>query len=384
MHPVTPAPQSAVFVSTVRGWGWGAPDYVWPEAARRLLARRIPVTAIVHPQTMEHPEVVELRNQGAAIFPQPRGRAPGGRWAGWRHRWHRPLPETRLRRHLRSLPRPRFFFNQGGAFDLLDEPFFLPLLEDAGSSYDLFVHLNVPGQAPAAPERAALRRIFLHAARCLFNSAWTRRMTEVQLLQNLPHASSFGFVPKTRPEHPLPWPQTGGTARLAYVGRYDTRQKGLDALLLALAAIRPRHSAWSLDLFGHGPDESDLREMASWLGLDEHVTFHPHTGDIGSIWARHEMLVLPSRYEGLSLSMLEAMACGRPVLRTPYGGCSEWITEGTTGFVCPAPEPALIAATLQRALDARAQWPDMGLHAHNRIRTGLPADPCSVYLQPFS
>ena len=98
------------------------------------------------------------------------------------------------------------------------------------------------------------------------------------------------------------------------------------------------------------------------------------------VWRRNQTLVLVSRYEGLAVSMLEAMACGRPVLRTPYGG-ADWIEDGKTGFICPAPEPELIAATIRQALARYADWPQMGLAAHEALTKRLPRDPERIYLE---
>ncbi len=113
------------------------------------------------------------------------------------------------------------------------------------------------------------------------------------------------------------------------------------------------------------------------------MRFRSFCEDIRDVWWQCHLLILVSRYEGFGVAMLEAMACGRPVLRTPYGGCSEWVAEGETGFVCPAPEPLLIAETLEKAMRQFSRWPVIGQAAHTRVRTQLDRRPESVYLQPF-
>jgi len=384
-HPrMTPNPQSAVFCSTVRGWGWGAPDCVWPKAAAVLLQKQIPVTLVVHPDCLERDEIRALRDAGAVIFVQPRRKAAGGHWSGLRHRLIRPRSESRLATHLHQLPAPHFFFNQGGAYDLLDEDFFLPWTESPGAGYDIFVHLNQPMPPFDTATREKAKSLFLRAERCLFNSPWTRRITETQLLQDLPNARLFSYMLARSVAEPQPWPDDGdGVARLASISRLDAHHKGLDVLLLGLARMPANGPRWHFDIYGYGPDGPYLGEMIRWLGLESRVSLHSFVKDVSTVWKDHHMLVLTSRYEGLAVSMLEAMSCGRPVLRTPYGG-SEWVEDGRTGFLCPSAEPDTIAASLTRALESRDQWPRMGKAARENVLSRHPADPWSVYLEPFA
>jgi glycosyltransferase involved in cell wall biosynthesis len=79
--------------------------------------------------------------------------------------------------------------------------------------------------------------------------------------------------------------------------------------------------------------------------------------------------------------MIEAMGFGRPVLRTPYGGCSEWIEDGENGFVCPAAEVDVLVETLKRALSERSRWREMGLAAHAKIKRDLDLRPARVFLE---
>lgn len=381
-------PHSAVFYSTNRGhWGWGAPDYVWHEAAQRLLDQCIPVVAVLHPEALARPEVQALVQRDARVFPQPPVAYARGRWSAAR-RWleaHR-RSSRQLRSCLSQLVRPHFFINQGGSYDILDENFLRPWLDSTEASFDLFAHSNQYGPPPNANQRTAAIGLFARARRCWFNSQWMRELTELQLLHHLPNAGCFPLVIRFPHEQPRPWPvpDPTGALRLAAVCRMDAHHKGLDVLLEALPLLPADLPPWTLDLFGGGPDAQYLQGLAQWLKLGDRVNFHPHTSDIPGIWDRHHLLVLTSRYEGLAVSMLEAMACGRPVLRTPYGGAAEWIVPCETGFICPAPEPGLIAQSLAQAMRAQERWPAMGQTAFTRIRERLPRDPWRLYLEPFN
>lgn len=108
-------------------------------------------------------------------------------------------------------------------------------------------------------------------------------------------------------------PPTAGT-RLVAVGRLAP-QKGFDILLQALAACRDL--PLRLDLLGQGPDEALLRAQTREMGLEDRVHFHGFTPNPYPWLRQADALVLSSRYEGLPNVVLEALACGTPVISTP-------------------------------------------------------------------
>jgi glycosyltransferase involved in cell wall biosynthesis len=101
--------------------------------------------------------------------------------------------------------------------------------------------------------------------------------------------------------------------------------------------------------------------------------------DIKAIWEQNHLLVLPSRYEGLPLVLVEAMWCGRPAVVTDVAGNTEVCIDNETGFVAPAPTVALLADTLQRAWDRGEYWQRMGLAARARAESQIPRDPIPMF-----
>ena len=79
------------------------------------------------------------------------------------------------------------------------------------------------------------------------------------------------------------------------------------------------------------------------------------------------MLVLPSRAEGTPLSLLEAMAFGRPAVVTNVGGNADWVDHGQTGFVAAAPTVDLLAVALDACWAAHAHWRKMGSAGYNAL-----------------
>jgi glycosyltransferase involved in cell wall biosynthesis len=120
--------------------------------------------------------------------------------------------------------------------------------------------------------------------------------------------------------------QAFGVARkrriLLYVGRLD-RQKGLDRFFRELPVLFQELPEHDLLLVGEGPLQVSLEQMAERLGIAQRVHFAGWQADVPSIVAAADMLVLPSRYEGMPNVVLEAMAAGKPVIATQAEGTVE-------------------------------------------------------------
>ena len=164
------------------------------------------------------------------------------------------------------------------------------------------------------------------------------------------------------------------------MARLDPAAKGQELLLQVLARPEWRRRPIELNFFGEGPHELALRRLAQMLQLDQ-VHFHGQVSDIEGVWRQNHLLVLPSRYEGLPLVLIEAMWCGRPAVVTDVAGNTEVCVDNETGFVAPAPTVPLLAETLQRAWDRREDWQHMGQAARARAESQIPRNPIPVFAE---
>ena len=119
---------------------------------------------------------------------------------------------------------------------------------------------------------------------------------------------------------------------------------------------------------GDGPARTVLETQAHDLGIDNRVIFLGHRKDIPDLLASCDVFVLPSVYEGLPLSVLEAMAAGKPVVATAVGGTPEAVVEGETGFLVPPGDPAALATAIQRLLSNPSLAQKMGAVGRVRVR----------------
>jgi glycosyltransferase involved in cell wall biosynthesis len=161
---------------------------------------------------------------------------------------------------------------------------------------------------------------------------------------------------------------------MACVARLEPKSKGQDLLFQVLSHPRWKERPLELNLYGEGSCQNGLRRLAEHFHLKK-VHFHGHVNDVKMIWEQNHLLVLPSRFEGLPIVLVEAMWCGRPALVTDVGGNAEVCVDGETGFVAAAPALGLLSETLERAWNKRHDWQRMGLAARVRAENLIPKDP---------
>jgi glycosyltransferase involved in cell wall biosynthesis len=141
--------------------------------------------------------------------------------------------------------------------------------------------------------------------------------------------------------------------KIGYIGRLS-EEKGILNFVSALPGILQENSNLKIYIIGDGPLNDQIRAKLVQSDSVKNVIF---TG-----WIRHDelplylnelrVLVLPSNTEGLSNIMLEAMACGTPVLSTPVGAIPDFITDGETGFLMENNSPECIEEHVIRALNS--------------------------------
>jgi glycosyltransferase involved in cell wall biosynthesis len=146
------------------------------------------------------------------------------------------------------------------------------------------------------------------------------------------------------------------------VARLDA-QKG-HAYLLAAAPDIPD----ALFVFvGEGRERPALEAQARALGVAERVRFLGHRDDVPELLAACDVFVLPSRYEGLPLSVLEAMAAARPVVATAIEGTDEIVRHGETGLLVPPAAPSALAQGIRTVLADQALATRMGQAGRARV-----------------
>jgi glycosyltransferase involved in cell wall biosynthesis len=150
---------------------------------------------------------------------------------------------------------------------------------------------------------------------------------------------------------------------ILFVGRLE-RVKGIDILLKAFASLS---LPAILLLAGDGSQRSELEELALALGISDRIKFLGFQADIQQLMASVDCVVLPSRWEGLPMVALEAMAVGATVVAAEVGGLPEVIEHSVTGWLVPPEDPQALACTLREVLINKRQSYYVGQNARQRI-----------------
>jgi len=121
-----------------------------------------------------------------------------------------------------------------------------------------------------------------------------------------------------------------------------------------------------------------LERMVLRFALQDRVGFAGFVEVVEKIWAENHVLVMSSRYEGLPLTIVEAMLCARPIVATDVGGNAEIVEDGVTGFLADSPTVSSMTKTLERLWNRRSDLEEMGKAAAKSIREHVPPNPVRV------
>jgi len=368
-----------VFISSMAAYPWGGSEELWSQAATRLAGSGHQVVASVTHWPTLSPKVTALKDHGIDLQPRMPAPAPTLALRIWRRlaRTKGVTPEQRDRAWLLRQKPDLVVISQGY---ILDGLAWMKLCLEAGLPFIPIVQCNDQHWWPsdercreAIPGYRGARQIF-----CV--SQHNLKLLEYQLGELLPQAEVVWNPFNVPAADPPAWPPETGVWKLACVGRIEPLSKGQDLLLEVLARPQWRERPVEVNLYGTGPWEEGMRRLATYLQLEK-VHFRGHVTDINQVWADNHLLVLPSRYEGLPLALVEAMWCGRPAVVTDVGGNAEMCVEGETGFIAAAPTAKLLEETMERAWNQRARWPALGRAARVRTEKLVPNDPVGDFIE---
>jgi glycosyltransferase involved in cell wall biosynthesis len=368
--------KTILFISNMTSSPWGGSEELWTRTALRLAKQGVSVAASIKGWPQFDRRISELSRAGVDVRPRP------------------------LRPSLIALAR-RYMIGQGQiAFDIersfgrtspglvvISNAFGVPPIEIIETCiarswpFAVVTHSSLPDWWPSGELAAQMRKALPLARRCFFVAKANRILAEKQLGYDFDNAEIVRNPLIIEIESPIPWPSRtiDEGLHMACVARLSA-EKGQDILLEALANPRWMKRLWRLTLYGNGPTRDVLERLVERLKLRDRVSFAGHVA-VEKIWRENHILVMPSRCEGMPLTIIEAMFCGRPVIATNVGGISEVIQDGRTGFLAVAPAVECFDEALERMWMQRDRLQEFGKLATASVREFLPRDPIGIFAE---
>lgn len=153
---------------------------------------------------------------------------------------------------------------------------------------------------------------------------------------------------------------------LLSIGRL-TYQKGHEYLVQAMPQVIKRFPNVKAGICGEGPLRPQLESQINELGLSDHVKLLGSRVDVSPVVASADIFVLPSRWEGLSRALMEAMAAGLPVVATRVDGIQDLITDGVHGLLVSSEDAKGLAASILQLLEHPQMMKKMGAAAREHV-----------------
>ncbi|WP_197231705.1 glycosyltransferase [Novipirellula artificiosorum] len=365
------------FYSSMTGMPWGGSEVLWSKVAHRLLNNDIQVTVNYRWWENAAPELDHLRSAGATIWPR---RDPT--WRSWPYRMTSPRNLESETSHVR-----RWIAREKPDFVLVILGYHLDAVTPATELIrrEIPYAINVQAASTEALEETDLeefRAAYRNARKVFFVSQENLDRVETNLAIELHNAAIVDNPFNVQWNANPCWPSDQGRLQLACVGRIHFTSKGQDLLIPLLKQEKWRDRNLCIRLFGDSQgNRTQMEGLIERYGLQSHIQLAGFAQNVEDIWGNHHGLILPSRFEGAALAVVETMLCNRICITTDVGRNRELIDHGETGFLAAAATVELLDAALEAAWKKRGDWRSMGELAGRRIRQRYGSNPVSDFYQ---
>jgi glycosyltransferase involved in cell wall biosynthesis len=363
---------SVFFVSLMAGSPWGGSEELWYKTALHAAKKGWTVGCAVYHWSVKEEKLKALKEAGTAIYYLPnKGRSKRNLF----ERIQNKISKARAKTIIQALPVKEFdvvVVNQG-AFEVTTpawKNFYGEL-----NRYIVLYHNYKEQEVLKGEKREAVQNWISNAQLNLFAS---RRIIEV-LEKNsnidicnadiLLNPISFA-VPASFTSYPS---LQNGNYRFVMLAALEVWRKAQDNLIQALSSEKWKQRNWSLHLYGEGKDKQKLEELIRQNSLEQKIFLEGETNDVRFALQNAHVLLQLTHVDAMPLSVVEALAMGRPVAASKIGDMPYWINEGENGWISSDASVEQIDITLERAWQQRKQWAPMGENAFSVFKRKFPA-----------
>jgi len=365
---------------------WGGSEELWGRSVPLLQAAGFDIAVIKYLINREHPQFIKLAQNNVQLLDiDPKKSIPKKVFSKFGQVTDKIAIKLKLSEYkgedfsgfhkaIKEANPSLVIISQGINFDGLKLAYQCYLL---GIPYVVVSQKAVDFYWPHKDDRKNMLIALQKAEKSFFVSHHNLRLTEEQFGTRLTNGMVI-FNPVKLSGKIVPYPKSTEVYRLACVGRLFLLDKGQDIIIRILSEQKWKDRPVVVSFIGKGGDEPALKDFAALLGV-KNIDFKGQVEDIEAMWEDYHALILPSRSEGLPLSMVEAMSAGRPVIISNAGGNAEIIEEGITAFI-GHPNEESFGEAMERAWQRRDEWEVMGKAAAAYVTANVPKVPETLFV----
>ena len=233
--------------------------------------------------------------------------------------------------------------------------------------WNYFIHYLNRADRISAPSRAAVKMLQNHGVKKTISPISCGVRLEEFTGSNSPQPAlrkKFGLPPDKK--------------IFVFIGRLDEEKK-VDVLIKAMSFVKDNQVV--LALAGNGLKNGKYHELVASLGLCERIQFlgSVQRKDIASLFGASDVFVMPGDVESLSISTLEALACGKPVIAANAMALPEMVKDGHNGYLFQPGNPIDLAKKMDVIAANRQAWPEMSQFSHLKVLDHQLSNTISTY-----
>jgi glycosyltransferase involved in cell wall biosynthesis len=358
------------FVSTLKNSIWGGSEELWYLSALEFVESGYEVHVLVYDFGYLNDKLKNLKSKGVQIHKKSRKDKLFYRLLlkfGLFNWWLNPY------KVLKTINPDIIVITDGATYYTSDDNNLSKILiKYFPQKYNIICQGNSQYHIPK--NRINAIELFTKAGKVFFVSDRNKEECFHQLAFNLENSLVIQNPINIEIKNIAPLPVINDFIHIALIGRLEIAEKGQDVIIKMLSKEFWKKSNCRFHIFGTGKDESYLKKLIQYYGVEELVKIEG-VKDITKIWKECQVLLLPSLIEGTSLSMLEALCLGRICIVSNVGGASEWIEDGLNGFLVAWPTEELIEQKLKIALNEENNWNQISKNARESVMSKIDVNP---------
>lgn len=363
----------------MNGAPWGGSEELWFSTALRLAQSGHKVECAVYHWPKKEERCRQLERAGCRVYRLPNKRLSKGIFFQKFLRYQ--TAKIALRRTVATLPVREFdvvVVNQGG-LEVCTTPW--KHFYNGLRKYALVFHNYNAAEKFSEAKKRALRNWTTQAAVNFFAAQKAKDVLQTQLGSVINPSevivNPLTFLPPS--SAPLYPPAVNDTVIFAVFAALDVRRKSQDKLIRVLSSPKWKKRNWQLHLYGDGPDRALLQQLIRSLELTGRVLVKGHVTNVAEALRASHLVLQITAVDAMPLSVMEALATGRPLVVSSVGDMPLWVQDGHNGWVCLSEETSMDDC-LEKAWEQKEQWQAMGQASFRLFQKKFPVDAVATFI----